>query len=321
MLPPVKYREILWGTGAGTSEPIPKIIWSFWDYPTESALVNACVRNLKKYLPDFEIHILNRELVKNFLPEEEIQIREDISFVNYTDLVRLNILDVYGGFWMDASIMITESLDWIFALKSEYNTDLIGFYSDLVTNDFEYPILETWFLATPKNGKMIHDWHIEFRKCYYSPDPHNFYPEIKNNPARRQNITEDWLLDYLIAYQAAMTVMRRSKDYKIMMISGNDMAHFYNFDLKIKGKELSNLFLNNKSPEHYPKMIKFEKNGRNAMDTAIEHGKYAKNSFLFSISDEPYYYFNKIKRRKDYAFFIFTNLAKKVYRKINSLTQ
>ncbi|WP_449399761.1 hypothetical protein [Chryseobacterium wanjuense] len=47
MLPPVKYREILWGNGEGTSEPIPKIIWSFWDYPTESPLVNACVRNLK----------------------------------------------------------------------------------------------------------------------------------------------------------------------------------------------------------------------------------------------------------------------------------
>ncbi|WP_449400359.1 capsular polysaccharide synthesis protein [Chryseobacterium wanjuense] len=221
-----------------------------------------------------------------------------MSFVNYTDLVRLNVLDVYGGFWLDASIMLTENLDWIFKLKSEYNTDLIGFYSDLITNDFEYPILETWFIATPKNGKMIHDWHVEFRKCYYSHDPHNFYPEIKHNPIRRQNIKEDWLLDYLIAYQAAMTVMRRSKDYRIMMISASDMAHFYNFNLKLKGKDLSRLFLQGTTPEHYPKMIKFEKNGRNVMDADIAYGRYHKKSFLFSIANEPQYYFNKIKRRK-----------------------
>lgn len=321
MLPPVKYREILWGEGPENTEDIPKIIWSFWDYPKESPLVNACFRNLKKYLPGFEVHILNRENVKKFLPEAEIQIREDISFVNFTDLVRLNVLDVYGGFWLDASIMLTENFDWIFNLKSEYNADLIGFYSDLVTNDFEYPVLETWFLASPKNGKMIHDWHMEFRKCYYSPDPHNFYSEIKNNPALRQNITEDWLLDYLIAYQAAMTVMRRSKNYRILMISANDMAHFYNFNLKIKGKDLSRLFLQGTVPEHYPKLIKFEKNGRNIMDADIAYGKYRRKSFLFSISEEPDYYLNKLKRRKDYAFFIIRHQINLLFQKINTTKQ
>ncbi len=318
MLPPVKYKEILWGNGPQNSEPIPKIIWSFWDYPTESPLVNACVRNLKKYLPDFEIHILNRASVKKFLPDIEMTIREDISFVNFTDLTRLTILDTFGGFWIDASIMLTENLDWIFSLKSELHVDLIGFYSHKDTNDFEYPILETWFIATPKGGKMIHSWHAEFRKCYYSPDPHNFYPEIKNDPAKRQKITQDWLLDYLIAYQSAMIVMRRSRDYRILMISASDMAHFYNFTLKLKGRDLCSAFLQKKAPEFYPKMIKFEKNGRNIMDLDISHGKYKKTSFLYSISEDPKYYFNKMAGRKKYAFFIFKNISGKIYRKIKN---
>ncbi len=318
MLPPVKYKEILWGEGPQNSEPIPKIIWSFWDYPTESPLVNACVRNLKRYLPDFEVHVLNRESVKKFLPDIEMTVREDISFVNFTDLTRLTILDTFGGFWIDASIMLTENLDWLYHSKSQTNADLIGFYSDHITNDFEYPILETWFIATPKNGKMIHDWHREFRQCYYSPDPHNFYPEIKHNPARRQNIKEDWLLDYLIAYQAAMTVMRRSKDYRILMISASDMAHFYNFNLKLKGKQLSTYFLKGEVPQHYPKMIKFEKNGRNIIDEDITYGRYHRKSFLFSIAREQNYYLQKLKRKKTYAIFIARNLIKRFMPKANS---
>ena len=106
-----------------------------------------------------------------------------------------------------------------------------------------------------------------------------------------------------------------------MMISANDMAHFYNFNLKIKGKDLSRLFLQDKAPGHYPKLIKFEKNGRNIMDADIAYGKYKKKSFLFSISNEPNYYFNKIKRRKNYAFFIIRHQINLLFQKINTSKQ
>jgi hypothetical protein len=99
------------------------------------------------------------------------------------------------------------------------------------------------------------------------------------------------------------------------MISASDMAHFYNFNLQIKGKDLSRLFLQGTTPEHYPKMIKFEKNGRNVMDADIAYGKYHKKSFLFSISEEPNYYLNKLKRRKDYAFFIIKHQINLLFQK------
>ena len=311
MLPPVNFKKIFWGEGAENHEPIPKIAWLYWDGKIVSPLVKLCIQNMQTYLPDFKIRILNKNTLKDFLPDAYLEMRNDLPLANFTDLVRLNLLEEYGGIWLDASIMLTENLDWAFLLKSTYNADLVGFYSDLITADFNNPILETWFLAAPKKSKIIVDWHAEFRKCYYSPNPHVFYLDIKNDPAKRQNLIADWLFDYLIAYQSAINVMHSSKDYRILMISANDMAHFYNFNLKINGKNLTHYFLKEKTPKHYPKIIKFEKNGRYTIDTDINLGRYNKNSYLFSISKEPNFIFNKVKRRCNYIQFICNNLIRK----------
>ena len=111
MLPPAHVKEILWGNGVENTEEIPKIIWLFWDGEITSPVVKACVANLKFYLPDFKITILNKENLKKYLCEDETVMQEALPLANYTDLIRLALLHKFGGIWLDASILITENFD------------------------------------------------------------------------------------------------------------------------------------------------------------------------------------------------------------------
>lgn len=312
ILPPVEYRKIIWGDGPANDIEIPKIIWLYWDGVINSPLVKTCINNLKIYLPDYTIHILNADSVQEFLPNYKLEKRDELPLANYTDLVRLNLLEVYGGIWLDASILITQNFDWVQQLKTSTNVELVAFYSDAVTNDFAFPILETWFLAAPKNANIIRDWHHEFRNCYYSENPHKYYSAIKENPLFVQNIKDGDLQNYLIAYLSAIKIMRKNKsNYRILMISANDVAHFYKFNLQIKNHLFGELFLRKPTPKFYPIIIKFEKHGRKAIDDDINLGRYTKNSFLFTIAQDPNYMTNKFLRKMNYFRFLLSNVCYK----------
>jgi len=296
---------IIWGDGSENTNQIPKKIWLYWD--GYSDLVNICIKNIEHYLPNFEINILNNQSLKSFLPNIP-EAKKDIPLANYVDLVRLELLSKYGGIWMDASILLTENLDWLFSLKNKYNTDLIGFYSDSCTTDLEYPILENWFLASDVNNVFINDWLEEYRKCYSSDNPKSYYNNIKENKEYIQNVLP--LADYLLPYLSAIKIMRENQDYKILMFSANKTGHYFNTGHYLNYFNFLNLFLKKPSPKSYPMLIKFEKRGRNFLDEKLRIGKFKKESFLIEISQKETFK-EKITRFVNYLKFLISNYYKK----------
>lgn len=303
------YKRILWGQGPENNDGIPKNIWTFWDAHLKSPLVEICFNQVKKLLPDYEFKILNRENIHQYL-ENFCSARTDISFVNYTDLSRLKILEKYGGYYFDASILFTEDLNWIQQIKKDQKSDIVGFYSDHFTSDYDFPLLETWFIASPRNNKFIKAWAVEFEECYKSPNPHSYFQNEKKDSLFLQKIDEN-LSNYLIAYLAASKVMRNNQNFRLLMISASDTAHYYNFKLKLSPHRLAEIFLFNKNKQSVPKLIKFEKRGRNAMDEVLSRGQYSKKSLLFQIAPDDNYYLKKLPRLAHYIFFILNNLTKK----------
>jgi len=93
---------------------IPKKIWMYWEGPL-AGFVEKCVEQVKKTNPDYEVHFLTPDTVKNFC---------DIDFGRFpkatpqqkADLLRFELIYQYGGIWLDASTIVYESLDWIQAL-------------------------------------------------------------------------------------------------------------------------------------------------------------------------------------------------------------
>lgn len=301
---------VIWGEGSDNNNEIPKIIWTFWNNYTKSPLVESCFSQIRRLLPDYKFYILNESNVDQFIKVPSI--RDDISFVNFTDLVRLKILFEYGGFWIDASVLLTDNLDWVHILQQNFKVDFIGYLADAFMTDFNYPIIETWFFGVSPKSKLVRDWFSDFEKCYLSQSPHKYFDLEKKNIENFSQRIDENLSHYLIAYLSLMKVTRLSKDYRILLISSLNSAHFYNFNMELKPHQLAKIFLYKNNLHEYPKIIKFEKRGRQAIDEVLLRGQYSKKSLLFKISPDKYYLKNKFSRILTYPKFLFKNILKKM---------
>ena len=130
-------------------QEIPKIIWTYWDDPTIPILTQKCLDNWKRMCPNYEIKILN----KTDLPDEY----KDLTPQRQSDWLRLERLKSHGGIWMDASIILTESLDWV-----KGDGEVLLFYQEAMTSKKDSPMYESWFMASVPGGKFITALFNEF---------------------------------------------------------------------------------------------------------------------------------------------------------------
>lgn len=135
---------------SGFVSPVPKIIWSYWDTPDTPPLIKKCMENWKRMCPDYEIKLLN----KNDVPEEY----RDLSPQRQSDWLRVERLKTHGGVWLDASIILTESLDWV-----QGSGEAVLFYQEaMMKGKSTDPMYESWFMASVPNGKFITALFNEF---------------------------------------------------------------------------------------------------------------------------------------------------------------
>ena len=97
-----------------TSQTIPKIIWTFWDSDDIPFVVQECIETWVQTNPDYIINILSRSTLHKFLPNNNVfSFRHCINNIQKaTDFIRLQLLYKYGGFWLDATIILNGSLNY-----------------------------------------------------------------------------------------------------------------------------------------------------------------------------------------------------------------
>ena len=135
---------------------IPKKIFTFWHSEIIPDVVCACIASWKRYNPDYEIIVFNQN---SFKIEHKNEIMPNnlysLIYPNQADYVRLYLVEKYGGFWLDASIIITGSLD-----SYLNNENVTGFGACW------YPqCLENWFFCAPQNHILIREWKNEYVKA------------------------------------------------------------------------------------------------------------------------------------------------------------
>lgn len=129
---------------------VPKIIWTFWDDPNTPPLISKCFENWKRMCPDYEIKLLNKDDVPNEY--------KDLTPQRQSDWLRVERLKTHGGVWLDASIILTESLDWV-----QGSGEAVMFYQEaMMKNKNSAPMYESWFMASIPNGKFITALYNEF---------------------------------------------------------------------------------------------------------------------------------------------------------------
>lgn len=87
-----------------------KRIFTFWDDEAEMpAYIQLCIDSWKKYLPNYEIVVLNYSNLENWLPKDFYDkiLYDEFKIAQQTQAIRAAILEKHGGFWFDADIIVT----------------------------------------------------------------------------------------------------------------------------------------------------------------------------------------------------------------------
>lgn len=175
-------RKKLWGKpnhfAQSAPRKIPRKIWIYWDQGEDAApdLVRHCIASWRNRNPGWEVHVLDMATAAKMinLPQGPME----ISVQSYADLLRLRLLKLHGGVWVDATTYCIVPLDnWLPILAHR------GFFAFTWTkNDywFIWPgmrrSLTNWFLVSTPGGEFISRWE-EACFAYWRgrSKPHTYY--------------------------------------------------------------------------------------------------------------------------------------------------
>lgn len=93
-----------------------KIIWQYWAQGIDNAKDTAklCFASVDKYKGDYEVIRITDDNIDKYLelPDFIKEKRNNPEFrpVFFSDLLRVALINVYGGIWLDASILLTDDI-------------------------------------------------------------------------------------------------------------------------------------------------------------------------------------------------------------------
>jgi hypothetical protein len=165
---------------------IPKIIWTYWHSDDRPKLVEKCIESWRKHNPDWDIRVLSDTTVHQWLPGFDHN-GYDLQ-AHKSDMIRLMLIDKYGGVWSDASVALREPLQLP-------DIEFVGYYR-------EDRIIENFWFAAPPGSEFVSRWLKEFQKCRRMG--HETY-------VTRADVDMTGIPDpkYLAAYVAALAVLKK----------------------------------------------------------------------------------------------------------------
>ena len=127
-------------------------IWICWLQGEEKApdIVKACIKSARKYKPDnMEIIIITEDNIKQYANIPDYIYNKwkngNITNTQFSDIIRLSLLTIHGGIWMDSTVLLTGEIpDDI--LHSQY----FAFHSEEHAQNNN-----TWFLVSEPNFFFI----------------------------------------------------------------------------------------------------------------------------------------------------------------------
>lgn len=130
-----------------------KIVWTCWLQGRDSApeLVKRCIDSWEQMNPEWEIRCLDAESVSRYIDlDDHIDLSvQTITAASLSDIIRILLLNEYGGVWVDATLYCNQPLDdWLPQVAGE------GFFA------FYRPdhSLASWFLMAAPGNPLVAKW-------------------------------------------------------------------------------------------------------------------------------------------------------------------
>ncbi len=179
-----------------------KIIWQYWgtgwNQEELPLIVKMCMKSLDEYKDDYIIIRLDDNNIEEYieLPDFINYKKKNgiIPFVFFADVLRLALLSIYGGIWIDATVLLTDKIDQKY-LKMNYfmfqrtqNTDNKKYWSKLNNDYFSWNrshkvnVLSSVMFSEKNNNVITRllDLMLIFW-CKKNKVPHYFFLQILYN--------------------------------------------------------------------------------------------------------------------------------------------
>ena len=186
---------------------IPKKIWTYWHDDLLPDIIKRCIDNWKKLNPDYDIQILNNSNYKLYI--------KGVSILDYpaarfhervADFMRIHVLNQHGGIWLDASVILNESLDWVLKKYHEGKYEFIGYHIVSKETKPEYPVIENWFMAAPIGSGFIRKWLEKFLESNNYHSDYDYLLSLETNGVDLQLISKS---GYLCMHYAVQYVLQK----------------------------------------------------------------------------------------------------------------
>lgn len=270
-------------------QPIPNDIWIYWEQAEKPKLVENCINRIILFNPNYNIHVLNRLNLHEYINNDNLLNCLDNFPIQFkSDIIRLYLLKEYGGIWLDASVILNDSLDSILPKNNTY--DMIGFY---FTKHYKkgslnnVPIIENWFLASGKNSPFISEW-LNWLLLAIDIGQQGILDKLKQRDDFHiiKNVFHDGQLLYYTAYLTQQAIfLDKPQEYNILARCVNYSGFYYacisNWHNKFKYKEL--MFTPEYKIKFLPKIIKIVGTERKILEELNQSGILDSKSYLYSL--------------------------------------
>ncbi|KAJ3209133.1 hypothetical protein HDU67_006378 [Dinochytrium kinnereticum] len=150
---------------------IPRKIWTFWDGGPKSKIpemIRAMTRGWAFHNPSYQVTILGPSTISKHIRMPLPPHFWDSSTTRQqrANWIRLAVLVEQGGFWIDASTILTGSLDTIRNRQKELKSEAFAYNLDWFSLNKSIPVYETYFLASVPQGKWLTAWFAEYNTVF-----------------------------------------------------------------------------------------------------------------------------------------------------------
>ncbi len=135
-----------------------KTIWICWLQGMENApeLVNRCVESIYKHFEkDWTIVVITEDNLKSYIELPEYILTKYhagiITQAFFSDLIRLGLLNTYGGTWVDATILCTSNNVPDYMMNSE----LFFFQGAELERNVWATAFESYFITAASNNRIL----------------------------------------------------------------------------------------------------------------------------------------------------------------------
>lgn len=139
------------------SEVAPcKRIWCLWLDGEQSApeCVRMCIASMRRHMPDWEVVVLDKDTWQDYvtLPPHVLERYKMgmMTTAHLSDLIRIALLNEHGGMWLDATVLLTDSVP-----SYVCDADLFFFRAFKPGSDGQSIPLSSWCIASQKPSRIL----------------------------------------------------------------------------------------------------------------------------------------------------------------------